>query len=503
MAHRKKTIYSYDIIVVEVIGVIKKMDKYSIITLKKNGLSFREISRKLNIHRKTVAKIWNEYMTSEELLINSSSDTVEEITDQIIGNMKYDTKNRKKIKMTDELKSRIHELMESEKEKSDLLGLRHKQSLSSVQIHGILQEEGFDIGRSSVSNYVREIKQARETYIRQEYRYGDRLEYDFGEVKLVINGKRGTYYLAVFAAPASGYRYAYLYKNQKKEVFLDSHVRFFEKMRGSWREVVYDNMRNVVSRFISFNKKEYNEDCINLALYYGYEINTTNVRSGNEKGSVEESVKVIRNRVFAKRYKFQSYEEAREYLQSELEQINKEIDIKGEQQELQAYRPPLEIAQVEKSYVDKYSCIRIANNYYSIPDILINKYVTVKLYHDRILIYSNQEFVCEHKRIEGQGQYQLHLNHYLKTLKKKPGALRNSLVLQQQPALLEIFQKYYKSRARDFIEILQSNTDKEVEKVIEILKYQSKQPETNFTDRSDSIQDRSRKQLQKINKLMN
>lgn len=80
----------------EVIGVIKKMDKYSIITLKKNGLSFRKIVRKLNVHRKTVAKIWNDYATSEELLINSSGDTVEELTDQIIGNMKYNTKNRKK-----------------------------------------------------------------------------------------------------------------------------------------------------------------------------------------------------------------------------------------------------------------------------------------------------------------------------------------------------------------------------------------------------------------------
>lgn len=365
--------------------------------------------------------------------------------------------------MTDELKSRIHELMESEKEKNKLLG-RHKQSLSSVQIHRILQEEGFDIGRSSVSNYVKEIKQSRETYIRQEYHYGERLEYDFGEVKLLINGKRGTYYLAVFAAPASGYQYAYLYKNQKKEVFLDSHVRFFEMMQGSWREVVYDNMRNVVSRFISFKKKEYNEDCINLALYYGYDINTTNARSGNEKGSVEKSVKVIRNRVFTKQYKFQSYEEASEYLQSELQQINKGIDIAGEQQELLPYRPPLELAQVEKSYVDKYSCIRIANNYYSIPDILINKYVTVKIYHDRILVYSNQEFVCEHKKIEGQGQYQLQLNHYLKTLKKKPGALRNSLALKQYPALLEIFHKYYKNRARDFIEILKNNADKEVGK---------------------------------------
>lgn len=44
--------------------------------------------------------------------------------------------------------------------------------------------------------------------------------------------------------------------NQKKDVFLDSHVRFFEMVGGVYREVVYDNMKNVVTRFIGRNEKE-------------------------------------------------------------------------------------------------------------------------------------------------------------------------------------------------------------------------------------------------------
>ena len=108
-----------------------------------------------------------------------------------------------------------------------------------------------------------------EAFIRQEYDFGDRIEYDFGEVKLVIDGVCGKYYLAVFGSPKGKFRWAYLYNNQKKEVFLDSHVRFFEMVGGAYREAVYDNMKNVVTRFIGRNEKELNPDLIAMSTYYG------------------------------------------------------------------------------------------------------------------------------------------------------------------------------------------------------------------------------------------
>ncbi len=64
---------------------------------------------------------------------------------------------------------------------------------------------------------------------------------------------------------------------------------------GIWKEIVYDNMRNVVSKLIEKNEKELNEDLVKMSLYYGFEINVTNAFSGNEKGYVEGSVKYLRN----------------------------------------------------------------------------------------------------------------------------------------------------------------------------------------------------------------
>ena len=90
----------------------------------------------------------------------------------------------------------------------------------------------------------------KECFIRQEYNYSDRLEYDFGEVKLVIDGEVGTYHMAVLSSPAGDFRWAFLYKNQKKEVFMDSHVRFFEMVGGTYKEIVYDGVCQVSCRIL-------------------------------------------------------------------------------------------------------------------------------------------------------------------------------------------------------------------------------------------------------------
>lgn len=66
-----------------------------------------------------------------------------------------------------------------------------------------------------------------------DYEPCDRFEYDFGEVKLMINGQRKTFYLAVMTSPWSGYRAACLYENQKSQVFFESMIRFSMKSAKS------------------------------------------------------------------------------------------------------------------------------------------------------------------------------------------------------------------------------------------------------------------------------
>ena len=95
--------------------------------------------------------------------------------------------------------------------------------------------------------------------------------------------------------------------------------------------------------------------------------------------------------------------------------------------------------------------------------------VTSKIYYNKILVYSNYEFVCEHQKIDGEKKISADIRHYLKTLSRKPGALKNSYVLKSNPRLKTIYYKYYTQKTKEFIQIIQENkekSDKDIEKIL-------------------------------------
>ena len=446
------------------------MDKSSIIKLKEQGYSNRKVEKMLKINRKTIAKYWNEYQTNIEKLNNTKDDLeIKEIQEKIVAKPKYNSKNRVKRKITPEFITALKNILNEELEKEKILGT-NKQALTKLQIYELLKKQGFDISYSSVANEIAKIKNSgKECFIRQDYEFGDRLEYDFGEVKLVINGITRKYYIAVLSSPAGNFRWCYLYDNCKKEIFLDSHVRFFKMLGGVYKEIVYDNMRNVVTKFIGKNEKELNEDLVKMSIYYGFEINVTNAFSGNEKGYVEGSVKYLRNKIFAENYKFISEEAAIEYMESQLIKLNENSQIEEEKKQLKIAKPPLELANITSSVVNKYGFIQIENNFYSVPEYLVGRKVTSKIYYNKILVYSDYELICEHKKIDGTKKISADIRHYLKTLSKKPGALKNSYALKSNPNLRTIYNKYYIQKPKDFIQIIAENkekSDKELEKIL-------------------------------------
>ena len=444
------------------------MDKARIITLKREGVSTREISRRTGMSRVTIAKYWREFVELNNRL-KENPELKEEIQDEMLSKPKSAPRTRTRHKFTPELEERLHEILTEEKRKDRILGANHKQKLTNNQIRGKLVDEGFDISQPTINNALAEIRsRQKNVYIRQQSNFGDRLEYDFGEVRLDCGEGVKSYHMAVFCAPASKFRWLYLYTNQKKTVFMDSHVQFFEMMGGVWCEVVYDNMKNVVTKFIGKNDKELNEDLVKMSMYYGFKINVTNCFSGNEKGSVEKSVDILRNEIFAANWQFLSLDDAREYAISRLNKLNESCKIEEEQACLLPVMPPLELATICECKVDKSSLISVDCVKYSVPEHLVGKLVIVKKYHEKICVYAENQPVCVHKRAFGNGTMQIDIMHYLNTLHKKPGAIKNSVALKSIPKLKALFDKHYSKKPKQFIEIFQENKHLTIEEIVEI-----------------------------------
>lgn len=233
------------------------LDKARIIDMHLRGMKNTEIAEDLGIHRNTVGKYVREYESHAEALRRCDADdrdAVRKATEAITAAPAYDTSKRGPRKWNEDMDAMLDSILADEECKRKELG-SNKQMLTKTQIHGLMVDAGFDIGITTVQKRV-DAKRSRpkEAFIAQSYEYGDRFEYDFREVKLRIGGVSRKLYLAVMVAPASDYRFVLLYDNQRKQIFADSQVRFFEHTGGCFKEGVYDNMRNVVKKFIGRNE---------------------------------------------------------------------------------------------------------------------------------------------------------------------------------------------------------------------------------------------------------
>jgi hypothetical protein len=101
-----------------------------------------------------------------------------------------------------------------------------------------------------------------------------------------------------------------------------------------------------------------------------------------------------------------------------------------------------------------------------VPEYLVGKEVIVKKYHNEIRVYANNELVAKHKRVFGNGKMQIDIYHYLNTLRKKPGAVRNSVALKSIPRLKAIFDTYYRNQPKKFIERFMENKELPIDEII-------------------------------------
>lgn len=446
--------------------MISSMRYNQIIQLKQEGKSFTEIGYSLGINRQTVSKYWNKYKElTKELETTTDKQRIAEIQEEMLAGPKYEVGRRNPTKRTSQFYDDLDKILKDEEIKRRDLKT-HKQSLTKRQIYKKIRKMGYDVCYSTVFYALQELEyNNKECFIRQQHELGERLEYDFGEVKLIINDKLERHYMAVISSPAAGFRWCFLYQNSKKDVFLDSHVKFFAMIGGVWKEVVYDNMRNVVRKFLGKNEKILDDDLMRLSCYYGFKINTTNAFSGNEKGYVEGSVKFLRNQIFADNYRFNSIEDAVTFMNSKLVELNKNSAIEDEKKFLIPAKPPLDLAEIRECRVDRTSFVRIMHNSYSVPEYLVGRLVVAKIYLDRINIYANHELACTHNRILEKGKTSADIRHFLNTLAKKPGAIRDSVVLKLNPDLKLLYDKYYTSIPKKFIAIItehKSESDAEI-----------------------------------------
>ncbi len=432
-----------------------------IIRSYREGQSQRSISRELKISRATVKRYIEEY---ESLLSKASSDQTS-LSSYLSTSPSYKNSKRTKLKLTQDITAFIDKLLEDNKlKKQQGLG---KQLLKKYDIYEQLTLHGFDIGYTTVCNYVRSksIKpQNKEAYVRQAYQLGDVCEFDWGEVKLFINDELVRFQMAVFTSAYSNYRFAALYQRQDTLAFMESHVAFFDYTQGVYKQMVYDNMRVAVAKFIGPTEKEPTQALLQLRGHYQFTHRFCNAYRGNEKGHVERSVEYIRRKAFGIKSRFNNQQQAHEWLMTSLSKINnsKQKTTGKTASELFAEEakvlPPapskLACSEQIQLRVDKYATICYRTNRYSVPDHLVGQFIDAKISSHQFQAYDNNELLATHQRSYKKHQWIIKIEHYLDTFKHKPGALSNSVALASSAYLQKLYNAYFNNEPREFIDLL-------------------------------------------------
>jgi len=433
-----------------------------IIRSHREGKSHRKISKELQINRKTIKKYIEEY----EHLQKESPQPETALTAYLTSPPVYRTGKRGKVCLTQEVQSFIDAQLETNLKKVQQ-GMR-KQILKKIDILQLLHEQGFGIGYTTVCNYIKgksgKSANNQEAFIRQQYEPGSVCEFDWGEIKLIIEGQLLRFQLAVFTSAYSNYRYAVIYRRQDTLAFMESHVSFFEHIGSVYHQMVYDNMRVAVAKFVGKHEKEPTQALLQLKSHYQFEHRFCNAYSGNEKGHVERSVEYIRRKTFGFKNDFSSLEEANLYLKtvvSQLNQVKQQLTgrtaiemLAYEKDFLWQYTGRLACSDFGQLRVDKYATISYCTNRYSVSERLVGCFVDVKVLSYKIEVYFENNQVASHLRNYGKHQWIISIEHYLDTLRQKPGSLEGSVALSSNLYLRKLYQQFFLGVPRDFIDLL-------------------------------------------------
>lgn len=235
--------------------------------VRRHGESIRKVARETGVSRNTVRRYLREAIEPEKR-----------------------RPSRRPSPVREAITSRASELLiESE------AWTAGKQRLTGTRLHRMLREEGFDVGKTVVREFVREWKRRRrEVFVPLVYRPGELAEVDFFEVIVEIRGERQKAWMFVMRLMYSSRDFACIYDRQDQIAFLDGHVRAFEHFGGVPARIIYDNLRAAVSRFLRGSDRELSARFHALVAHYAFEACFARPRTGHDKGGVESRGRAIR-----------------------------------------------------------------------------------------------------------------------------------------------------------------------------------------------------------------
>lgn len=351
----------------------KEEDILEIVLLKRQGLSERQIAKRLGISRPTV----NKYLNNPSLVFSRNHQ-----------------RNRK---------SQLDEYSENIR-----LWIKEDPYYRASWIYDQLVSLGFSGSYEIVKRRVKLYKEEERkiAFMRFETEPGRQAQVDFGEFQ--VQNPDGTvkkYYLFMMILGYSRKIYGEFIEHCDLPTFLDCHIRAFLYFGGVPAEILYDRMKNVFIRKIA-GRCEFNKTLTSFAIHYGFSPMVAPAYASWVKGKVERPYNFIREG-FWRGYRFSCLEAAQkdllEWLKKKEERVHgttHEVVSKRFERE-SSYLSILPVEIFDTSYrifrtVYKDCTIPFECNRYLLPHTLVGKEIILRVKDHTMRIYLEDQLIVSY-----------------------------------------------------------------------------------------------------------
>jgi transposase len=387
-----------------------------LLQLHKLGNGRKQIARQLGISKNTV-KTYLDKLTGMKLSI----DQLLELEDPVLGSKFHAGNPAYKEKRFDHLKSNLA-YYEKELQRVGVTRRLLWEEYKTSYLQGY--------GYTQFCHHLNQQLIARKPSMVLGHKAGEKLYVDFAGKKLsYIDKETGEIiYCPVLVAclPYSDYSFAMAVSSQRIEDFLHGLACCLEHLGGSPQILVPDNLKSAIVKTSPY------EPAINRALedfanHYSVTVIPARVAKPKDKALVENQVKLIYSRVYAKLRNQQFFdlsslnqaiqEKTREHNQTRMQQrpyCREERFLADERHILQPLpNKHFEIKYYRELKVAKNNHIYLAQDkhYYSVPYQFTGEKVKVIYTRSMVRIYNNGSQVAVHKRDDRMGGYSTNIEH--------------------------------------------------------------------------------------------
>lgn len=372
----------------------------------------------------------------------------------------FDRKTIRKYLESNELPQRKGKRLEKPSKLDDfkdyILTRLQEGTTNCVVLFEEIQAMGYQGRLTILREFVQPYRQQpkKQSSIRYETPPGKQAQMDWAELgERDVDGRKQKLYAFIMVLGYSRMKYMEFTISMNMEQLMKCHMNAFAYFSGIPDQILYDNMKTVVTRHspreIRFNRK-FEE----FLAYYGIVPKACKPYRPETKGKVESAVAYLKKNFMQRRLEpslHKMNESLRDWLDKIANQKPNETTkdspmerFEVEQDQLKKWntRPLFPISKWTVCTVDEQSCITYENRKYSVPYRYKGYEVKIKETLDHhIEIYFELECIASHPMMTGLTQSFRHLSHYKET-KKEPNVSKNGLAtLHIQPSEPQVEQR--------------------------------------------------------------